>query len=394
MAVRPSIIATNRFRCRQPRGGLSSRRDAFAPCDMTDAPAPNESVPAKTGRVRRLAKSISAVIAAVGIVSAGIGYITNGAQFFTKIEDYFYGRSEVHALEGTAEDRLAHTDYEAAWAANVKARQLAPRDAAASAQGARIAMKWLEDVHLSSAAGPKTFGEVADPLKAVLVERLTATKGRENADIRAHIGWANFLRYRDGRPQADIAEEFDAAIAEDPDNMYGHVMRGFWILWKGTDIDKARPDFDIALRSTVDPAYSDGLIMAAFVNKTTDEFQAAAIEYADKIRVAGRNIDDHTRGLLLWYYSLCLHDTKLLATIEKTLPASEHSLLLDWLKQGDASSSNKRVADYFMAHFSEKDGKKDEALRRYGEIVNTSDDKRNEIVAIMAAADVKRLQKR
>ncbi|HXJ03425.1 MAG TPA: hypothetical protein VNH44_19550 [Micropepsaceae bacterium] len=360
---------------------------------MTEAPAPSENVPAKSGRIRRLAKSISAVIAAVGIVSAGIGYITNGAQFFSKIEDYFYGRSELHTLIDTAEDRLAHTDYEAAWAANMKARQLAPRDAAVGAQQARIAMKWLEDVHVSSTTGPKSFTELADPLKAALLERLPATKGREHADIRAHIGWANFLRYRDGSPKTDIGEEFDATIAEDPDNFYGHLLRGFWSLWNG-DIEKARPDLAIAMQSTVDPAYSDGMIMAGFTNSTTDDFMAAAIEYADKIRAAGRTIDDHTRGQLLWYYSMCLHDQNLLTAIGKTLPASEQISLLDWLKKGDVSAPNKRVADYFIAYFSEQDGKKDDALRLYNELVNTSEDKRNEIVAVMAAADAKRLQKR
>jgi hypothetical protein len=360
---------------------------------MTEAPVQNESAPAKGGRIGRLVKFVTAAIAALGIVSATIGYITNGAHFFTQISDYFQGRSELHALIDTAAERLAHRDFEAAWSANGKALQLSPRDAAAGAQQARIAMKWLEDVHLSSAAGPKTFSDVADPLKAALIQRLPRTHGRESADMRAHIGWANFLRYRDGRPQTDIAEEFDAAIAEDPDNLYGHAMRGFWILWNG-NIDKARPDLAIAMKSDVDPVYSDGLIMAALTNKTTDDFQAATIEYADAIRLAGRNIDDHTKGQLLWYYSMGLHDTNLLAKFAKILPPSEQLVFLDWLKQGEATSYNKRIADYFIAHFSELDGKRDEAIRLYTDVVNTSEDKRNDNLAIAAAAELKRLQKR
>jgi hypothetical protein len=360
---------------------------------MTQTPAQNEKVPAKSGRFGRLAKFITAAIATLGIVSATIGYITNGAHFFTQVSDYFQGQSELHQQIATADDRLAHRDFEAAWAANAKALLLSPRDAAAGAQQARIAMKWLEDVHLSSAAGPKTFSEVVDPLKAALIARLPGTHRRENADMRAHIGWANFLRYRDGRPQTDIAEEFDAAIAEDKDNLYGHVMRGFWILWNG-NIDKARPDLAVAMKSDIDPAYSDGLIMAALTNKTTDDFQAAAVEYADAIRLAGRNIDDHAKGQLLWYYSMWLRDANLLGRFAKTLPPSEQIVFLDWLKQGEVGTFNKRIADYFIAHFSELDGKRDEAIRLYTELVNTSEDKRNENIAILAAADLKRLQKR
>jgi hypothetical protein len=173
---------------------------------------------------------ISAVVAALGLVSATIGYITNGANFFSQVSGYLQGQSEVRTLIETADNRLAHMDYEAAWSANGKARQIAPRNAAASAQTSRIAMKWLEDVHTASANGPRTFTSIVDPLKAALIEHLPGTKGTEKANLQAHIGWANFLRSRDGNPEMDISEEFDAAIAEDPANMYGHVMRGFWIL--------------------------------------------------------------------------------------------------------------------------------------------------------------------
>jgi tetratricopeptide (TPR) repeat protein len=362
----------------------------------TDAPAPNEGVPAKGAerwrRIRRLAKSVSAVIAAIGIASAGIGYITSGARFFSEIADYFQGQSELRSLIAAADERLAHDDYEAAWRTNAKARQLAPRNAAAAAQQARIAMKWLEDVRLSSAAGPQHFSDVVDPLKSALIERLAGAHGRERADLRAHIGWANFLRYRDGHPETDIIEEFDAAIGEDPDNLYGHVMRGFWILWNGGPIDKARGDLDIALRSSTDPAFSDMLIMSGLTNITSDDFKAAAIEYADTIRRTGRDIDDHTKSQLIWYYLLCLHDNDLLTTIGKTLPAGEQILVLDWLKQANIAQYKKRVATYFMAHFAERDGKREEALGLYSDLVRTSPGKGEDVTRLSQAA-VSRLQK-
>lgn len=363
----------------------------------TDAQAPNQPGPAnwteRSRRMRRWAKSISAIIAAFGIASAGIGYITNGAQFFSEVAGYFQGRSELRSLTETADERLAHKDYEAAWRANAKARQIAPRNAAAAAQQARIAMKWLEDVHLGSAGGPRTFSEVVDPLKSALIEHLTGTRGQEKANLQAHIGWANFLRYRDGHPELDIVEEFDSAIAEDPGNLYGHVMRGFWVLWKGGPIDKARPDLDLALRSTTDPAFSDGMILAGLTNNTSDDFMVAAIEYADKIRRAGRNIDDHSKGLLLWYYSICLHDMNLLATIAKTLPADTQVAVLGWLKEGEVSIRDKRVATYFMAYFDENDGKKDEALRLYKDVVGPAPDAREDLTGLSQAA-VSRLQTR
>jgi hypothetical protein len=360
----------------------------------TDAQTPNQDAPAKgSGRLRRWAKSISAVVAVLGIISATIGYINNGANFFSQVTGYFQGQSEVRTLTETADERLAHKDYDAAWRANAQARQIAPRNAGASAQQARIAMKWLEDVHTGSANGPRTFSSIVDPLKAALIEHLPGTKGAEKANLQAHIGWANFLRSRDGNPEMDITEEFNAALAEDPANMYGHVMRGFWIVWKGGPVDRARPDLDAALASPTDPAFSDMMIMAALTNNTSDAFVAGAIEYAGKIRVAGRNIDNHTKDSLLWYYSICLHSPGMLSLIAERLPPDEQIALLDWLKQGEVSDNDKRVAAYFTAHFTEAQGKKDEALRLYKDLVGPKPDPNEEITRV-AQGDVARLQKR
>jgi hypothetical protein len=254
-------------------------------------------------------------------------------------------------------------------------------------------MKWLEDVHLSSSGGPQHFSDVVDPLKAALVERLATTHGREKADLHAHIGWANFLRYRDGRPKTDIREEFDAAIREDPDNLYGHVMRGFWVLWEAGPIEKALGDLDIALRSSVDPAFSDRLILTGLTNSTSDDATAAAIEYADKIRMAGRNIDDSTKRRLIYCYTACLVDQNLLTAIARALSPAEQILLLNWLKQVDLSSHDARVVTYFTAYFTEKSGNRDEALRLFKELVRTSPDK-VEAVARLSQPAVSRLQKR
>ena len=150
--------------------------------------------------------------------------------------------------------------------------------------------------------GPQPFfHDVVDPLKSALVRRLPDTYGREKADLHAHIGWANFLRYRDGFPRTDIGEEFDIAIREDPDNFYGHVMRGFWTLWEGGPVDAARSDLDLALHNSTDPSFSDGMIMSGLTNNTSDDSLAAAVEYAEKIRLAGRNIDDDMKRRLVGY---------------------------------------------------------------------------------------------
>ena len=361
---------------------------------VPDAPVPDEAVVRRWQRLRRWAASGSAAIAAVGIASALIGYLTTGAQFFSTIEEYFRGQSELHTLIDVANERLAQDDYEAAWHASTKARELAPRNVAAAQQQARIAMKWLEDVRMTHVGGPQPFfHDVVDPLKSALVRRLPDTYGREKADLHAHIGWANFLRYRDGFPRTDIGEEFDIAIREDPDNFYGHVMRGFWTLWEGGPVDAARSDLDLALHNSTDPSFSDGMIMSGLTNNTSDDSLAAAVEYAEKIRLAGRNIDDDMKSRLVGYYNISLHNRNLLTTISATLPPTEQILFLDWLKQAKLSPGNRRVATYFMAYFAEISGNKQEALGLFTDLARTQPNAQDEIARLSQAA-ASRLTKR
>jgi hypothetical protein len=342
----------------------------------TDSPAPLGGVLsrlwARSPLLRRLTKLFSGTLAVIGVVSAIIGYATSGTNFFLRVDDYLRGRSETRDLIAAADERLRYSDYEEAWRANTKARQLSPRSEEAAVQQARIAMKWLEDVRLSSAAGPQTFSQVVDPLKSALVERLAETRGRDRADIHAHIGWANFLRYRDGLKATGVAEEFDEALREDPENMYGHLMRGFWILWNGRPIDDARADLELALRSDVDPAFADGMVMSALINITTDEYMAGAIEFANQIRKTGRNIENDDKRRVLWYYSISLDSPELLNGISKIASAQDHVLTLAWLKKADLSLFDQRVVTYFTAYFLELDSKTEEASRLYAELVQPS----------------------
>ena len=356
----------------------------------SEGPAPDETDTAKGPawwkRMLRWGKTASAVIAAVGVAAAGIGYITDGVEFFTGVGDYFEDRTEVRSLIAAADERLTRSDFEAAWQTNAKALGLAPSDTAAEEQQAKVAMKWLESLRAAS------DGKVVDPLKAVLIERLADTKGRERADVRAHIGWANLLLSRGGGPQTDIAAEFDAAIAEDPGNAYAHAMRGYWLLLSSRGpIDTARADLDLALTSTIDPSFSDGLIMSGLTSRTSDDFMLGAIEYANKIREAGRTIDAGTKKTLLWYYSIGLRDMELLAKISALLPLDKQTVFLDWLRQAELADRDKRIATYFMALFAERAGNRDSALGLYRELVSTSPGATEDLFRLSETA-VRRLQ--
>jgi hypothetical protein len=56
------------------------------------------------------------------------------------------------------------------------------------------------------------------------------------------------------------------------------------------------PVHDDALAGGADLRFADRLVTSGFTDAISDDFMAAAIEYADRIRRAGGNIDGHTEA--------------------------------------------------------------------------------------------------
>jgi hypothetical protein len=120
---------------------------------------------------------------------------------------------------------------------------------------------------------------------------------------------------------------------------------------------------------------------------------SAAIEYAEKIRLAGRNIDDNFKRRLVWYYEISLHSRGLLTVISATLPPSEQIQLLNWLKQADLSPGSRRAVTYFVAYFAEISGNKEKALGLFTDLARTQPNGQDEIARLSQAA-ANRLTKR
>jgi tetratricopeptide (TPR) repeat protein len=275
-----------------------------------------------------------------------------------------------------AKSELGDRNYNAAWEANAKALEAAPGNDAARTQQAQIAMRWLEDMRLSSKPGAKTFGDIVEPLEAALARYALSPRlgAAELATVKAHIGWARFLRSRDGVANLRIREEFDEALATDNGNMYGHVLRGFVVLWEGGSVAAARADFDAALESGTNPEFCDRMILAAFGNSHTDEHQLGALDYANRMRKGRRVLGTEAKVQLLFVYEVGLRNPDYLIRLSRAVPPEEHAATLAWLVEGLKSEDRRRNADALRAFFLEKSGDTGEALALYREVVATSPD--------------------
>jgi tetratricopeptide (TPR) repeat protein len=321
--------------------------------------------------VKRWFSQLDTLVKVAAGLTTLVGVGTAAYQGYSAWQEQAVRHRAVAAYVSEASSDLDAQDYSLSWDANAKALKLAPTDPAALAQQTRIAMAWLENVRLSSKSGATTFGDIANPLLDALAQRAASpmVHGVELANIKAHIGWARFLRSRDDVMGLRIAEEFDEAIKIDAGNMYGHVMRGFFILWQGGQPDDAKADFNAALQSDVDPPYRDRMILAALFNSHQDEYQLAAVYYANVIRKSGRPIDAGSRHRLLSLYEMGISDIEYLNRLARTIPFDEHIATLNLIAADQTEEHRQRTDIVLKAYFLELGGKNAEALALYQQVV-------------------------
>lgn len=108
------------------------------------------------------------------------------------------------------------------------------------------AMRWLRDMR--AVVGKQTFGEQVAQVQPLLLQGLArARTGERKADLRAHIGWGEFLRSRDGTGGIDPVPHWMRALADDPGNVYAHAMWARQLLDRRGRFDEARAHFAAAV---------------------------------------------------------------------------------------------------------------------------------------------------
>lgn len=123
-----------------------------------------------------------------------VGYLTAifslGATI-AGVAKYIYSRVETRkdlaALFATEVEQQKSGDYSSAWQTLEKAAQLLPGSPKVRETQKKLAMAWLENIHLQE---NQKFSDVAQKVEPILTRAVAAAKpGREQADLLAHVGW-------------------------------------------------------------------------------------------------------------------------------------------------------------------------------------------------------------
>lgn len=157
------------------------------------------------------------------------------------------------------------------------------------------AMLWLREMRAIS--GKSTFGEQVALAQPVLLQGLARSTGRRAADLRAHLGWGEYLRGRDGTPGVDPVSHWKRALADEADNVYAHAMWGRQLLDRSSGLTEARAHFAKALASGRNTLYVRGLQLGGSVGGS-DDLQAFALTVADDMRRGNEKLLDIHRDRL------------------------------------------------------------------------------------------------
>ena len=284
--------------------------------------------PAPTGPV------VNTPLKWVGVVTILLSLLlllNQASKVFAEIQDR---QRQIGELQAMADQQQRAGNFQDAWASLERAADTTTRGSyfarlasppeperqAVRAAQEDLAMAWLER---AQAAGGARFSDTVDPLLPSLIAGAATAAGRRKADLLAHIGWAQFLKSRDGGADAADPEPFyQQALEADPSNPYAHAHWGHWLAWKRRAIPEATTQFEAALASGRARPYVRGVQLAALQLAATGTSQAAFLAaVADMVRNE-EPVAPAVRATLFGLYSRACDDEARLERLIAAVPAA------------------------------------------------------------------------
>jgi hypothetical protein len=202
----------------------------------------------------------------------------------------------------------------------------------------------------------------------VLAEGATSASGRRAADLQAHMGWADYLRTRDGAGGLDPVAHYEKALASESSNVFAHAMWGHLIWTRKGSVDDAAKHFEAALGSGREHAYVRGMQFAAMLYYLDGAGQIEATKAANDMHKNNEAVDADTRERL-WVY---VYDDGLARTHEHrvhfmaAMTDPENLATFQWLfPQADIREDRRDSWRFCVASLEEAAGMKAQSRAHY-----------------------------
>ncbi len=277
--------------------------------------------PAASGKGLKIGLGLAVAVAAAG----GLGFAAmqrNAAEKLRQEQQAVQQRDTAQAA--SAKQLCTDGSYAAALAQlNTLAARTAPPPLPPAVLAARedCAMLWLRDMR--AVEGQQTFAEQVAQAEPVLMQALPTATGARAADLRAHIGWGDYLRGRGGMVGLEPQRHWQHALADDAANPYAHAMWARQMLDRADNLPQARKHFAQAVagarsRPKTLP-FVRALQLGGSISGST-ELTAYALTVADEMRRGNEPIPERSKQRL-WTYAFAT----------RMLRADERSVLLEAL---------------------------------------------------------------
>ena len=229
-----------------------------------------------------------------------------------------------------------------------------------------------QDVAMESIRG-LAVGEgerFADALKrpvAILDQAAPFATGTRQGDLLAHLGWATFLRWREGERQLRPDDVYRKALAADPKNPFANAMLAHWLLWRDRTeaLAEARGLFRQAADAGREREFVRGLQLAALKNTRSLDAQLEQIRVIDEMRRGGDTLPE-TAARDIWadyYFALSDRGDLTWTALAAVLPPTEHLLTFEWAfaDYGRADGARRQQYRYYVARLQAAAGRSSEA---------------------------------
>lgn len=246
---------------------------------------------------------VGALLKWIGGLTAVISLVI-GAASVTQLYTGWRERSEaVDQLLAAARLELEAQDYDGGWTLLEDALRLNPSARTVRAFQVPFAIAWLRNIRVPAKSG---FSGVVNRLLPVLYRGATDPDAVRAADAFAHIGWGNYLKWRDGDRQVDVELPYRRALERDPANPFAHVYWGQWLLNRhppdDADVAAARQHFAAALQSGRAREYVVTIALYAWLDSPYKAREAEALRLAETARRAGEEVRSGLRAKLQYLF--------------------------------------------------------------------------------------------
>ncbi len=349
-------------------------------------PTPPENLTSR-GKVEKLLKWVGGVTAVLSLIFAL-------HKFVEMVSDVRERQRQIAEFYEVGKRQQANADYAGAWNSFEEAMkaaepggQLAKLTAQLGEQRLQLrqaqedlAMEWLRNIRTSQG---QTFSDIVAQLAPVLERGIVSAAGPRKADLLAHVGWADFLRWREGRRDLTPEQQYRLALEIDPANPYAHAHWGHWQFWRRENIEDAKAHFSAALASGRARDYVRKMQLAAAKNLGPDG-DATFLAAINDMRKNNEPIAAQTRtDLYSIYHFTCASrfDAERFEKLLTAVPAAEQIATFRALFYGLPAQAGEHADDFdqwkrpgrdaCLAALLEAAGQPEEALQIWQQLFQT-----------------------